>query len=423
MNSKSFSWEIVIAGIILTVIAIYFMKSGGIRNSSNSRNTNKAIPSDSTLVQNESNLVSHPVNLSDLNKLDSLITNKNVDSLIIDLPNFNKTIKINSENSSKDTTHNLVDKVNSVITGMTGLINKQVTIAFEKNALFLHSQSSKKALITRTYSDAVIKNLALHTPGGSIEAQGYNGHKIIIGIGSNKNVTKDEFNKYYKIHFSKKGKKLSINISKKDNSYSFLKFFEKDSKPANFDVKIPENLSFQASSDGGTLKASGLLKTIHLTTAGGVIELDHLHGNINAKTSGGLIHADHMAGNISLNTSGGGIQVANISGILNLSTSGGNINLKSVEGIIKGHTSAGNIKADIIKLTNNLSLSTSAGNIYIHIPEKSPAHLNLSGTRVFVNENIKVSGSIGEDRINGTINGGGASTIQAHTSIGNVKID
>ncbi|HKJ32997.1 MAG TPA: DUF4097 family beta strand repeat-containing protein [Balneolales bacterium] len=423
MKSKSFSWEIVIVGLILTIIAIYFAGSGGMKNSTISKSNQQTSDPKTAEVTDNHNLVIDLNNLSDLKKLDTLASDKNIDSLVIDLPNLNKTIKIKSRKTVNDTSEDLVDKINSAITNLTDIINKQVTVAFEKNAIYLRSENTANALISKTFSSDGIHKILLETSGGTIKAQGYEGNKIHVNITSNKKVSKSDFEKAYHIKYSTDGKTLHVNVSRKGSGFNLFKLFEGNTNPANINVEIPQHLSLQAKSAGGYMAASNLQSDVNLHTAGGVIELHHLKGTIHANTSGGLIKADHLTGKINLSTSGGSLNISDASGSLNVSTSGGNIDLTGVEGNINARTSAGNITAHINKLTGNTKFQTSAGNIHIFIPEKSATHFDLSGTRIHVNPNMAINGTVTQGTVKGTLNGGGNTTIHADASIGAIKVN
>jgi hypothetical protein len=419
MKSNNFSWEIVLAGIILTAIAIYFTGTGGVSNSSELDKGD----SKTTVSHDASDIVIKSGKLADLKKLDTLTRKKDIDSLVIDLPNLNKTIKIKRTVKKGDSSDDVSAKIAAAIGHLNDIVNEQISVAFDNNTMFLRSGDIGNVIHTRTISAAGIRSVSLHTSGGSIKTEGYDGKNILVTVSTDKGTSKSQFDKQFNVRYTNKNGVYSVNIHRKDSGFHLFNLFSGSTKPANIIIKVPRNLRITGTTSGGSLSASNINNEINLKTSGGIIELHNIKGNVTARTSGGIIRADHLAGKINLHTSGGSIHVADINGELDASTSGGNIDLTKASGKINARTSAGNITAVFTGLTDNVRLRTSAGNIHIKIPSKAGVNLDLNATRIHVNDNMAVDGTVSQGTVRGKLNGGGKATITANTSIGNVTVN
>jgi hypothetical protein len=93
---------------------------------------------------------------------------------------------------------------------------------------------------------------------------------------------------------------------------------------------------------------------------------------------------------VDVNTSGGRISVEDFTGDLDTSTSGGSIRMN---GNVKASTSSGGISASFERPGKYISLSISAGNIDIGVPNGKGYDLNLSENRVRMASSSNFSGT------------------------------
>ena len=277
-------------------------------------------------------------------------------------------------------------------------------------------------------------NLALTTPGGSIDVEGYDGRTAIVNFIVNKNgrvlsMTLDELKKKAEVEIKSNEGMLSITI--------------KRIKPYNlnvgFRVKVPVNTKCRLLTSGGSIRLKSLTGNQDFKTSGGSLSMDGLKGNLTGKTSGGSIHMNDLQGQIDMMTSGGSIHGKNLTGNLvakssggsisldsmrgfaDVATSGGRINLTNMSGGVSAGTSGGSIHADILKLTDRLRLTTSGGNIDCTMSGNSGMNLDLSGNRVNINL-VNFTGKSKKDFVSGQMNGGGIPVVMS-TSGGLVSVN
>ena len=311
--------------------------------------------------------------------------------------------------------------------------------------LIANAQSESTPYLTKSLSDAAIKNVEAKTSGGSIDVSGGdNNARIEVYISSNKHgLSKDDIDKIlhedYEFSVTATGNKLTAIAKHK----SGLQWNNKRSLSIAFKIFVPENVSTDLSTSGGSISINNVSGTEDFSTSGGSLDVKKLTGKINGKTSGGSIHVSDSKDDIDLSTSGGSIDASNcdgkiklntsggsvsltdlkgdikattsggsvngehINGDLSAHTSGGNVHVKDLAGSLDGSTSGGNIHVEIVIAGKFIKLNNSGGNIDLEIPKDKGYDLNLRGDKINTLALNNFSGSTKEKHIEGKLNGGG----------------
>lgn len=270
--------------------------------------------------------------------------------------------------------------------------------------------------------------LNVKTSGGSIKVEKHNSQVVVVEMyvrHRNKNLGPDDASarevlENYNIDISQSTNTISAIAEKSGSSGSWFGN-NNNNTSISFTVYVPENMSCNLKTSGGSIALEGVKGTQDVKTSGGSLKLQDIEGNMQAHTSGGSIKINNYAGILNAHTSGGTIKLAEASGEMNLHTSGGSINIDNVNGSIDARTSGGSINANLLSLKNQLKLKTSGGSISAVIPEGLGLDLDLKGNRV----NTRLSNFNGEaekNRIKGTMNGGGI-LVELATSGGSVNLD
>ncbi len=339
------------------------------------------------------------------------------------------------------------------------LIMKKLFALFIVSLICFAVDAQKEPFMVKKFNASQIRNLDVKTSGGGITVVGYDNPESLVEVfvkGNNgKELTNDEIKeklKNYTLEVGMEGNTLVCFAKNKEGNNW------KNGLIVTFKILSPVNVNTDLTTSGGGIKMKNLNGNLRFTTSGGGLDLDRLAGdvkgrtsgggikilnskeNIDLITSGGGIKAENVSGNISLTTSGGGISLENMSGIvrantsgggiridgmngdLNTSTSGGSINLGAISGSVKASTSGGGIDADIEKIGDFLVLHSSGGNINVNMPLNKGMNLDIKGNRVAMHDYKEFQGSFDKDRIQGTLNGGGAN-VKISTSSGHVSIN
>jgi len=327
----------------------------------------------------------------------------------------------------------------------------------------LAQSADKEPYLTKSLSGEKIQNVEASTSGGSISVTGVSQAEakidvIITGNGNNwNNISKDEIKKRldedYDLTIEAKDGKLTAKAKRKNRDNDDWK----RSLNISFRIYVPQVVSTNLATSGGSISLKSLTGTQDFTTSGGSLNVDGLSGKIKGRTSGGSITLRDSKDNIDLNTSGGSITAENCSGNLRLGTSGGSLHLAKLKGTIDANTSGGSVHGDEIDgdlsahtsggnvdlkdISGNLETSTSGGNIDVELvnpgksvritnssgsidltlPKSKGMNLDLHGDRVKVDRLDHFSGDTDEHSIVGTLNGGGG-RVYANAGSGRVYV-
>jgi DUF4097 and DUF4098 domain-containing protein YvlB len=323
--------------------------------------------------------------------------------------------------------------------------------------------SDNEPYLLKNLSGESIAQMRVETSGGSISA-----HSSVLAEarlemyvrrnnGRSLDLSKEEIKKLleedYDIQIAVANHQLTAIVEPKN------KFMNgKRSLSISFKVFLPEQVSSNLHTSGGSIDLKGFTGTQDISTSGGSLHVENITGKVtgrtsggsidisNAKndmdmqTSGGSINAQDCAGQIELGTSGGSLTLHNLNGTVHASTSGGSVNGTGITGELSTHTSGGsitlrdlscslktstsggNIDVSMKQLGKYIEISNSGGSVSLQIPKGQGLDLNLRGDRIRVNELVNFSGSQKEHELTGTMNGGGI-PVTVHNSSGRINLD
>ena len=304
--------------------------------------------------------------------------------------------------------------------------------------------------LTKSFANATVKNVEVSTSGGSISVAGANPAEtrveVYINGNNDRKLTRDEIqqilNENYEMTVAQEGDKIVAKAKQKDRNMNWKKGIS-----ISFRVYAPKAVSTDLNTSGGSIKLSDLTGSQKFATSGGSLKVDNIDGRIDGNTSGGSINVSNSHNDINLSTSGGSIEASKCDGKIRLATSGGSLRLEDLNGNVEANTSGGSIKAnniqgslsthtsggsirlenlacsvdastsggsmsvDVTKLGEFVRLSNSGGNIDLTLPKGSGLNLRLSGNKVNTVALSNFSGSVEDDNVNGTLNGGGTEVV------------
>ncbi len=326
-------------------------------------------------------------------------------------------------------------------------LNVLLAILFISFASFAQKEN-EKPYIVKTFSANAIKNLKMNTSGGSLSVTGTNDSEARIEVyiqpnnwnGSGGNLSKEELEerlKNYELSVTQDGNGIVAYSKNKTNNWG------KKSLSIAFKAFVPEKVTTDLNTSGGSIYVKGITGNASGRTSGGSISVRNCKNKIGLSTSGGSISADNCSGDIDLNTSGGSISASDLDGTIDLRTSGGSISLDALKGNIKAVTSGGSIKAtelrgesmvktsggsivlreiygtldaatsagsldaEILELGKSLNLSVSAGSMTVKMPMNKGIDLDCSAQKIHAGSLNNFSGSFDKTYIKGKLNGGG----------------
>lgn len=268
-------------------------------------------------------------------------------------------------------------------------------------------------------------NLNVQTSGGSIQVASHEGNTVRVEmhvrLGNKRNPSDEAIREAledYEIDISQSSNTVSA-IAKRDNSVSGW-FGSSNNSSVSFTVYVPQSISCNLNTSGGSISLEGVNGVQEVKTSGGSLTLKRIEGEMNARTSGGSIKIENYYGVLDAHTSGGSIKLNEAKGLLSVHTSGGSITLDNVSGSVEAKTSGGGIKANLLALDKHLTLKTSGGSITATLPAGMGLDLDLKGNRVNT-KLMNFNGEAEKDRIIGSMNGGGIPVVMS-TSGGSVNL-
>ena len=140
-------------------------------------------------------------------------------------------------------------------------------------------------------------------------------------------------------------------------------------------------------------------------------------------TSNGAVEVTGVQGDADVSTSNGRITIRDVDGYVTAHTSNGAISITGVAGVRKAETSNGAIKAEIRTLESDLDITTSNGDIELHLADGIGANLEArtSNGRVSLHGVEVLATEMSNKEVKGTIGGGGP-RLYAKTSNGDIDL-
>ncbi|MFI5192730.1 MAG: DUF4097 family beta strand repeat-containing protein [Chitinophagales bacterium] len=318
------------------------------------------------------------------------------------------------------------------------------------SGLAVSAQSSRDGILylNKSLSADAIRQVEANTSGGGIQVTGVNASEARIEVyvsGNNRRLsglTKEDIQKRldedYNFSVTVDNHKLTAIAKTKKGFHNW-----RESLNISFAIFVPSATSTDLNTSGGGISLKGLSGEQNFSTSGGGLDVKEVAGHINGHTSGGGIYVADSKDDIELETSGGGIEALRCSGRIKLNTSGGGLKLTDLQGTITAVTSGGGVKGEKIKgelsthtsggnidleeLSASLDASTSGGNIDVEIiepgkyvklrnsggridlriPKNTGFNLRINADKIKTETLSNFSGTLEENEIDGSINGGG----------------
>ncbi|HWK75835.1 MAG TPA: DUF4097 family beta strand repeat-containing protein [Povalibacter sp.] len=311
--------------------------------------------------------------------------------------------------------------------------------------------------LDRTFTVQPGGKLTVDTDGSDITVRGTDSDQVTVHI-----VVTGSQSALDRLTLSAEPSAEGVAVTTRSSRHDWLDWLRSGGgRNAKISVSVPKRYQVGLKTSGGDLLIEQLEGTATGTTSGGDVRVGNVSGNVRMRTSGGNIVASDIGGDLHIKTSGGDITVRAVTGQLDAETSGGDIRMEQVHGPVRAHTSSGDIVADVIRsdadldssggnikasvdgriraatsggnvdvellgVNRGIEVSTSGGNILLHVPRNVAGVVDASTSGGSVVSDLPVttvisSGGRVSRKLNGTINGGGE-PIKARTSGGDIQL-
>jgi DUF4097 and DUF4098 domain-containing protein YvlB len=240
--------------------------------------------------------------------------------------------------------------------------------------------------------------LTVESDGTNVVVQGGEGNRVVVHIvlkGSQSTLDRME------VDATQSGADVRVTAKKSSHWFDWLSFSW--SLGGEIRVEVPRSYNAQ------------------IKTSGGDVSLARLEGKAEGRTSGGDVHAADIRGPLTLHTSGGDVTATGIEGDTELSTSGGEVRAV-VNGKIDARTSGGDVTLELVGANRGISAHTSGGSVVLRLPKATAATVTARTSGGSIHSDLPVAATdLSERSLRGSINGGGSS-IDAHTSGGDIRL-
>ncbi len=142
---------------------------------------------------------------------------------------------------------------------------------------------------------------------------------------------------------------------------------------------------------------------------------------LDIQSGAGSVEVSSLQSAVKVNTGAGSIDLAGVTGSIDLNTGAGSVTMTNVDGPIQANTGAGSVDYAGTP-SGECRFQSGAGSITLNVPANLAASVDLGSGMGTVTVNLPVSGQVTKREVQGTIGGGGPTTIYAHTGTGSVDL-
>ena len=172
----------------------------------------------------------------------------------------------------------------------------------------------------------------------------------------------------------------------------------------------------------GSGRIDNLDGTVKAVTLGGSLKFKNVSGPVNAKTEGGSVSVEDVGGTLDAKAEGGSVAAGRVNGRVTALAEGGSVSIKEATDSVDAKAEGGSVAAYISKQPRGDSkLIAEAGNVELRLPESIAVNVDASCSAGRLSSDFNVNGREDEERLKGTINGGGP-LVMVRASAGNVYI-
>jgi DUF4097 and DUF4098 domain-containing protein YvlB len=268
------------------------------------------------------------------------------------------------------------------------------------------------------------------TPGGTLT---FDSDLASVEITTNETDTlRAEFKSDFKVTTAQEAdalrRKLSVEMHKKDNGVQVLVRWtggrndnERRKVRLNCRITMPRkyNLDLRTVGSGRVDNLDGTVKAVIF---GGSLKLKNVGGPVTAKAEGGSVSVEDVAGDLDAKAEGGSVTAGRVNGRVVALAEGGSVSIKEATDSIQARAEGGSVAAYISKQPRaDSKLVADAGNVELKLPESIAVNIDASCSAGRLSSDFNFTGHQDENRLKGTINGGGP-LVMVRASAGNIYL-
>ena len=172
----------------------------------------------------------------------------------------------------------------------------------------------------------------------------------------------------------------------------------------------------------GSAKVDNLDGTVKAVLVAGSLKLKNVTGRVSARTQGGTVSVEDIGGDFDAKAEGGSVTASRVNGRVAVLAEGGSVSIKEAMDSIEARAEGGSVAAYISKQPRaDSKFIADAGNVELRFAESIAINLDASCSAGRLSSDFAVNGRQDENRLKGTINGGGP-LVMVRASAGNIYL-
>lgn len=200
--------------------------------------------------------------------------------------------------------------------------------------------------------------------------------------------------------------------------------FAVDLRSASGPIRVEDVTGpLRARTADGRLEVRGAEGPVRLRTRGGDVVVTEALGEVEVRAQAGSIELGWITGSVDARTGKGDLIARHVDGSVDLRADSGEIELRDVRGPVSVKTESGAVFASFLADPSG-EIETQRGSVEVSLPSGAKADIDARSGRgsVALGAGLGIDGTQAEDRVIGTLNGGGK-TLRIYTARGSVRLE
>jgi len=179
----------------------------------------------------------------------------------------------------------------------------------------------------------------------------------------------------------------------------------------------------RARTTNGRLEVRGADGPVRLRSTSGDIAVTEAQGDVDVRAQGGSIELGWITGAVDARTGQGDLVARHLDGRVEMRADAGEIELHDVRGAVSAKSESGAVYVSFLADPSGV-IETQRGSVEVSLPAQAKVALDARSARgrVELGDGLAVDGTQGEDRVIGSLNGGGE-TLRIYTARGGVRVE
>jgi DUF4097 and DUF4098 domain-containing protein YvlB len=248
----------------------------------------------------------------------------------------------------------------------------------------------------------------LSTFDGPIEVRSWDRNEVLVEV--EKRAADEEGLKSIQIRASKRANRVDVDVVRPSGRDTFVGFGIHISTQAKLVVSVPRQVTLEARSGDGSIRADRLDGSITLRTSDGSVRAADIKGQLDVETHDGSITVDDAEGDIRLSTGDGGITTSGRFASLRVKSGDGSVTVRADRGS---------------EMKSDWSVTTDDGSVAVYLPETFSAEVDAQTGDGTVRSDFDLKNADADTRHHRTLRGKigeGGNLLRIRTGDGSINL-